>query len=308
MQIHHKPVFLDTLLSLLEEMPKALFIDCTLGEGGHTEAFLQRGLSGVAIERDPAILKKAQTRLAEYGENIQYWQGSFDQALEPVFEKNKNKYNFVLFDLGISMFHYKESGRGFSFQSDEALDMRLSPDLPLSAADIIADWREEQLADCFYELGGEKKSRQIARNIVRNREKTPVRTARDLSRLIAPFYPPSSPIHPATRVFQALRIEVNQELEKIEAAVKSACENIMIGGMVCVIAYHSLEDIRVKKVFQELVPKRSNVNKYRQELEQEIKKNDFKLYSKKPLIPDENEIRQNRAARSAKMRILIRTH
>ena len=300
MQIHHQPVFLDTLLRDLIRKEDTVVLDATLGEGGHTEAFLQRGLRVIGLERDPALLKKAISRLGD-GEYFIPHRINFKDADE-ILIPWKGQVDLALFDLGISTFHYAESKRGFSFKRDEPLDMRLEPGIAVSAERIVNTWNEKAMADLFFHYGGEKKSRPIARAIVRVREKTRITTTSRLAALTLRFYPRRHPIHPATRIFQALRIQVNDELAAIEAGLLAAAGSLAQGGRLAVIAYHSLEDKIAKETFRNLEGEKKKINKYREN--SPVTK--YRRWNKKPIMPSLDEIRLYPSSRSAKMRILLK--
>ena len=300
MNIHHTPVLCDFIVSNLLTPSDQLVIDFNLGEGGHSKAFLNKGLHVIAFEQDKQILSKAKLRLKGQ-KNIEYVNDNFRYAskyLKPL----QVRIDLALFDLGISTFHYKESGRGFSFSSNEILDMRLSDNIELSAADIVNSYSEKNLADLFYHYGGEKKSRSIAREICLHRKHHPIKTTKELSDLLKPFYPHYSKIHPATRVFQALRIAINKELDVIAPALDSVFSCLAPNGRIAAISYHSLEDKIIKDKFQEVVTKRKNFNKFREIPSVTL----YKVWQKKPIIPSSEEIRQNPSARSAKLRVLVK--
>lgn len=301
MIIHHVPVFADFINKEILKPTDTLIIDATLGEGGHTALFLERGLRVIGLDRDKEIQEKARARLASYADRLELHRVNFAEA-EAIFESHSGEYDLVLFDLGISMFHYRESGRGFTFQGSESLDMRLDREGPLSAAEILATWSKEDLANLFYEQGGEKKSRQIASLIVERRKEKPLTTTDELVAIARRFYPPGSPIHPATRVFQALRIAVNDELSRIRDGIHRAVRHLKVGGRVAVITYHSLEDKIAKETFREFVGAKEHVNRYREE----PKKKPFRLLFSKPVEPDAAEVSVNPSARSAKLRVLVK--
>ena len=219
MEIVHYPVMHREVLEYLP-IPEgdSLLIDCTTGEGGHTSLFLGKypSLSVVGIDRDKEIQKKATERLSGFGGRFRPVNAWFDEYLETAPSESADA---ILFDLGISMFHYVESERGFSFRSDEPLDMRLNPGQGMSAADVVNGYSEENLADVIYRYGEERYSRRIARAIVEKRSVAPIKSSSELAEVIRGSVPREyryGRIHPATRTFQALRIEVNSELDRIK--------------------------------------------------------------------------------------------
>lgn len=305
MQIHHTPVLLDFLgKEILRETDKFI-VDLTLGEGGHSAFFLRAGCRVLAVDRDERILAKARERLAAFSGQLSTWCGNYADA-GALFERHSGEYDLVLMDLGISMYHYRESGRGFSFQAEEPLDMRLSEGGALTAAEIVNSWREDELADLFFRLGGEKKSRPMARRIVQERSRRPIESAKALADLLKPFAPPprhgEKHAHGATRVFQALRIAVNGELEHIEAGIRGAAAHLKPHGRIAVITYHSLEDRLVKETFKSFTGVKVHVNRYREA----SVRTGWRLLFDKPVTASPDETRSNPAARSAKLRVLIR--
>ena len=303
--IVHEPVLLQEVLAhLVPPEGKAIMVDATLGEGGHAEAFLARypGLALVGVDADPAILEVARKRLAVYADRarlVNAWFGTF--FADSVGDLTAD---LILMDLGISRFHYEASGRGFSFDSDEALDMRLGPDLPTTAADMVNTMEQAELADILFRFGEEKLSRSIASRIVREREKAPITTAARLARVVAASVPGQyrrRRIHPATRTFQALRIAVNRELEQLEAGLAEAIRILRPGGRIGVITFHSLEDRIVKRFFRDksrecTCPPEWPICKCGGKAE-------LRIVTPKPVAASPEEISRNPASRSAKLRV-----
>lgn len=294
MEIVHYPVM---HREVLENLPipsgDSLMIDCTTGEGGHTSLFLSKypSLTVIGIDRDKEIQKKATERLSGFGGRFRPVNAWFDEYLETVPSESADA---ILFDLGISMFHYVESDRGFSFRSDEPLDMRLNTGSGMSAADIVNGYSEESLADIIYRYGEERYSRRIARAIAEERAKAPIESSERLGEVIRGAVPKEyryGRIHPATRTFQALRIEVNKELDRITPALENAIRILKKGGRVAVITFHSLEDRKVKWFFKdEAVSENPRI----------------RILTKKPIIPSEEESNENPPSRSAKLRVVER--
>ncbi|CEM60807.1 16S rRNA (cytosine(1402)-N(4))-methyltransferase [Treponema phagedenis] len=305
MDVVHKSVLLQECLSLLKPASEdTLFVDGTLGEGGHTEAFLKTypQLSAIGIDADPTIQAKAKLRLQPFASRVQYFSGWSDDFFKN-YSTEYPKPNIILFDLGISMFHYIESGRGFSFQAEEPLDMRINPATSLSAAEIINTYKEEELASIFYTYGEERFSRKIAGAICLRRKEQEFKTAGDLAEVIFKAVPPAyrhGRIHPATRSFQALRIKVNGELDRLPDLLKLAFQRLALNGKLGVISFHSLEDRIVKRYFRDLA------KNCRCPPEMPICKCGGRplaqLLTGKPVIPTDEEIRVNPASRSAKLR------
>ena len=292
MEIVHYPVM---HREVLENLPipsgDSLMIDCTTGEGGHTSLFLSKypSLTVIGIDRDKEIQKKATERLSGFGGRFRPVNAWFDEYLR---EAPSESADAILFDLGISMFHYVESERGFSFRSDEPLDMRLNPEAGMSAADIVNGYSEENLADIIYRYGEERYSRRIARAIVEKRSVAAIESSSELADIIRGSVPREyryGRIHPATRTFQALRIEVNKELDRITPALEDAIRVLKKGGRIGVITFHSLEDRKVKWFFKD-----------------EAGREDarIKILTKKPIVPSSEEEEENPPSRSAKLRVV----
>jgi len=303
--IVHRPVLLAESLELLAPPPDGgLLVDATLGQAGHAEAFLERWprLSLLGIDADAALLETARERLARFGGRVELVRAWFADVFASWSRERAPQ--LVLFDLGISRFHYEKSGRGFSFDRDEPLDMRLSDDLPASAADLVNGSGAEELADILARYGEERHARLIAARIARERERAPITTAARLAEIIRGAVPPSSRhgrIHPATRSFQALRIAVNGELEQLERGLAGAFRVLAPGGRLGVISFHSLEDRIVKRFFKERSRACTCPPEYpvcrcggRRELS---------LVTPKPVRPGEAELADNPASRSAKLRV-----
>lgn len=326
--IVHVPVMLEEILThLVPPRPDALMLDCTLGEGGHAEAFLARypELVYVGIDADPRIQEKARERLARFGDRVSFRLGYFDDILtehkldvelRPSDARGVRSLrpDLVLFDLGLSMHHFAESGRGFGFAKDEALDMRLSPEAPMSAADILATESEEEIARIIFEYGEERLSRRIARAIVEARRAGGVATSGRLAEVVWAAVPPAyrhGRIHPATRTFQALRIAVNDELGRAERGIGLAAKLLVPGGTIAVISFHSLEDRIVKTLFRELAGKSASeprstsgsTSERERPISQMTGDATFDLVTKKPIVPSDEEIARNSASRSAKLRV-----
>ncbi len=294
MEIVHYPVMHQ---EVLENLPipegESLLIDCTTGEGGHTSLFLGRypSLSVIGIDRDSEIQKKAVERLSVYGNRFRPVNAWFNDYLATAPSETADA---ILFDLGISMFHYLESDRGFSFRNDEPLDMRLNRGSGMSAADVVNGYSEENLADVIYRYGEERYSRRIARAIVEKRKEAPIESSEQLAELIKASVPREyryGRIHPATRTFQALRIEVNSELDRITPALEEAIRVLRKGGRIAVITFHSLEDRKVKWFFKDEAGK-DNPR--------------IRILTKKPIVPSLEEEKENPPSRSAKLRVVER--
>ncbi|MBN2439870.1 MAG: 16S rRNA (cytosine(1402)-N(4))-methyltransferase RsmH [Spirochaetales bacterium] len=305
----HTPVLLDEVLMYLTPVnPRSLFVDATLGEGGYTFAFLNSfpHITLIGIDRDLSILGIAEKRCAGFGKRSQFLNMWFDE-----FFKNYSDYHDIypdriIFDLGISRFHYEVSGRGFSFAKEEPLDMRLSEELPYSAFDIVNNYPEDDLSALFRDFGEERFARRIARIIVAERAMAPIDNAFLLSEIIKRAVPRSknygSKIHPATRCFQALRIEVNSELKRLSGALDGAFNVLEKGGRLGVVSYHSLEDRIVKRFFKLKNSECTCPPEWPVCRCDRVRQG--KILTKKPVIAGSEEVKSNHAARSAKLRVI----
>ncbi|EMN46393.1 16S rRNA (cytosine(1402)-N(4))-methyltransferase RsmH [Leptospira weilii] len=274
-----------------------LFLDGTAGEGGHSLLFLKEFPNSKVIlcDRDPVMLSRSLARLADFKERVVSIQTNFseiDSNLLSLHGINDSPQG-ILLDLGISTFHLFHSGRGFSFREAEPLDMRLTPNEGINAEDVINTYSKDRLTHIFYTYGEERWSKKIAEVIVERRKQNLISYTSELANLVSKiiprkFWPPGR--HPATRIFQALRIEVNQELAHIEKGLDSLLNLLRLGGVIQVISFHSLEDRIVKNSLRDYA-----------------KQNGFELLTKKPILPSEEETKENLASRSAKLRVLRKT-
>ncbi len=301
----HEPVLLGEVLEhLVPPADDGLLVDVTLGEGGHTEAFLTRypSLTVIGVDADASILETARERLAPFSDRLRIvnaWFGSFFRDYG-----DERPADLILMDLGVSRYHYEASGRGFSFDRDEALDMRLGPDLPTTAADLVNTMDPAELADVLFRYGEERFSRGIAARIVREREKEPITSSLRLARIVAAAVPQQkgrSRIHPATRTFQALRIAVNRELEQLEDGLARAIAILGPGGRIGVISFHSLEDRIVKRFFREKSKECTCPPEW--PICQCGGKAELRVVTAKPLTATPEEVSRNPASRSAKLRV-----
>ncbi|MBB5217983.1 MULTISPECIES: 16S rRNA (cytosine(1402)-N(4))-methyltransferase RsmH [Treponema] len=310
MEIVHTPVLLNECLEYLSPEGEpferdAFMIDSTLGEGGHSFNFLSKypGLSIMGVDADSTIQSRARERLSPFSSRMQFYNGWFnDFYADYPLERHPD---IILFDLGISVFHYERSGRGFSFRHDEELDMRLNPSAGESAADIVNSYEEKKLADMIYLYSDEKYSRRIAAAIVEARRGGKILSTKALADIIYEAVPSKyrhGNIHPATRTFQALRIQVNSELKRLVSAIHNAFNVLNPGGKLGVITFHSLEDRIVKNYFRNLGKQcvcPPEVALCRCEGHPCAQ-----IITRKPLEPTEEEVKQNSPSRSAKLRVV----
>lgn len=277
-----------------------IFADLTFGAGGHTLALASfPGAKVLSFDQDPEALANGRKLLAQNGlDNVELVDSNFenfaDHAREFLSKIGANGFNGVVMDLGVSSHHFDAGERGFSFRMDAPLDMRMNPRIGESAADLLANRREEEIAEIIFEYGEDKLSRKIAREIVHQRKTAPIESTLQLAELVKNCYPPAlrfGKIHPATKTFQALRIAVNRELDVLTDTLPRVAEMLVMHGRFAVISFHSLEDRLAKVQFKELASRAEDP-----------------LYetSKKPILPSPREIFENSRSRSAKMRVLER--
>ena len=311
MEIIHTSVLLNETLEWLSPenesfADNAFMVDSTLGEGGHSFAFLNRykNLRIIGLDADQKIQARAKERLSCFGDRMNFHLGWFNDFYAN-YPDNLPKPNLILFDLGISVFHYERSGRGFSFRYDEELDMRLNDSEGKSASDIVNTMREDELANLIFNYSEERYSRRIARAIVENRQLAPITNSKTLAQIIYDCVPAPyrhGGIHPATKTFQALRIAVNAELNRLPEALHSAFEVLQVGGKMGVITFHSLEDRIVKNTFRNWAKVCSCPP------EQPIctcgGSPKVELLTRKPIGPTEEEVKENSPSRSAKLRVI----
>ncbi len=294
----HKSVLLHEVIDGLAIKSGDIFVDGTLGGGGHSEEVCKRfgrSVVMIAIDLDPDAISQATSRLSSLGCNIRYAQGSFRNIDEILLTLRVSKVDKILFDLGLSSNQFEDSGRGFSFQKDEPLIMSFgstsSPQVgDLTAKEILNNWDEENIRTILESYGEEKFAYKIAKAIVERREVRPIETTFDLVEIIksvTPAFYHHRKIHPATKTFQALRITVNDEIESLKEGVRKGFDRLNPRGRLAVISFHSLEDRMVKQYF----------NKFEED-------GLGKRITKKPIIPTEEEVLINPRARSAKLRII----
>lgn len=293
----HIPVFGREVCEwLISEQPITI-LDCTVGYGGHAELLLQSGPPGtkvIGLDRDSEAIEFCRRRLSRFGDHIVLRQGNHRDLKQHLAEMGIATVGGVLFDFGVSSPQLDNTARGFSFQQDGPLDMRMDQSIGRSAADVVNASSESALADIIYQFGEERYARRIARAIVQERQVYRIETTGALAAIIARSVPPSyrhGRVHCATRTFQAIRIAVNQELESIEPALRDATEVLSEGGRMCAISFHSLEDRIVKHTFRSLTR------------EPHAR---LSLCTKKPVVPSREECEVNPRSRSAKLRVAER--
>jgi len=293
--LQHEPVLTREALEYLTPQRGGLFVDCTVGLGGHTQAILQAGATRViGLDRDPQALAIAAQNLTAWADRIELVHADY-RELEAVLDaRGIGLVDGTLADVGMSTFQLEAEGRGFSFQREDPLDMRMDPTAGPTAAELLGQADEAELADVIFRYGEERHSRRIARLIVRVREAAPIRTTTQLASLIRRAVPRRgfSRIDPATRTFQALRIWVNRELEGLDRFVRSAVSRLKPGARLVVLSFHSLEDRIIKHTLRAL---------------ERAENGAVRVLTKKPVTPQAGELQRNPRARSAKLRAAERT-
>ena len=313
----HISVLKEEVINILNPEQGKTFIDCTFGAGGHTKALLEKGAKVIAIDRDINNEKFAIEIKKQHNENFEFINDKFsnlevilDKFNFNINDKNHNKLDGILYDIGVSSMQIDQAERGFSFQQDGVLDMRMGCN-NISAEDLINNASEKELADIIYNYGDERFSRKIAHAICEYRIKQPIKTTLELANLIKnclPFY--HDKIHPATRTFQAIRIAVNDELGELEKSIKIASTLTPVGCKISVITFHSLEDKIVKNVFQKY--SKGDIQHFNRNDPEILNSNihlssiTLKVITKKPIVPNDEEIKKNIRSRSAKLRVAER--
>ena len=292
-EVSHEPVMLKEALDFLDLKKGGIYVDCTLGAGGHSKEILARiGEEGrlIAFDKDGTALERSKEVLDPYLDQVVFVHRDYRQLADALEELEISQVDGVLFDLGISSYQVLEPERGFSYNYDAALDMRMDQESETTAAELVNNLPEKELANIIYRYGEERWSRRIASFIVEHRKKTPVETTGQLVEIIKAAIPAAvrrrGP-HPARRTFQALRIAVNDELAGVEVGLRAGISYLKPGGRIVVISFHSLEDRIAKHVFREQAHPSQEV---------------IRILTKKPLVPTAQEVADNPRSRSAKLR------
>jgi 16S rRNA (cytosine1402-N4)-methyltransferase len=302
--MQHQPVLYHEIIHALQPKNEGHYVDGTLGAGGHARGILEACAPDgrlLGLDVDPQALALARENLAPYGERARLIQASYDSLTERLHEIGWDEVDGILLDLGLSSMQLDTPERGFSFQHDAPLDMRFDPASPTTAADLVNSLPGEELADIIYRYGEERASRRIAQAIVKAR---PLQTTRQLAAIIESVLPRKGRVHPATQTFQALRIAVNEELERVENVLPQAVAALRPGGRLAIISFHSLEDRIVKEYFRR--ESKDLVNPPYERIYEVEKKATLKEINRKVIIPGEAEIEVNPRARSAKLRVAER--
>ncbi|SCX82130.1 16S rRNA (cytosine1402-N4)-methyltransferase [Pseudobutyrivibrio sp. AR14] len=310
MEFNHYSVLLNETIDNLNIKPDGIYVDGTLGGGGHSYEIASRLTTGhlYGFDQDTDALKAAGERLAPFGDTVTEIHSNYEFMKERLAELGVSKVDGIMLDLGVSSFQLDEAERGFTYRVDDApLDMRMDKDNPKTAADIVNNYSPEDLVRVLYTYGEEKFSKQIVKNIVKERQKAPILTAGQLNKIIADSIPKKAQVgqgHPSKRTYQALRIELNRELTVLEDHIDDMIDLLNPGGRLCIITFHSLEDRITKVAFKRnedpcTCPKNFPVCVCG-------KKSKGKVITRKPILPSEEELAVNSRSKSAKLRVFER--
>lgn len=304
---YHIPVLYQEVIDNLVINKDGIYLDCTLGGGGHSEGILNNLTENgklVAIDQDESAINFAKKRLERFGDKVQVYKDNFKNLDVILYMAGFDKVDGILMDIGVSSEQFDNPERGFSYRFEADLDMRMNKSQKLTAYEVINTYTEEELARVIYEYGEERASRKIAKYIVEKRKTNPIKTTIDLVNIIRKAKPKKTKKHPAKQTFQAIRIEVNKELEVLNDAIEKSLKMLKSGGRLAIITFHSLEDRLVKQKFRELAtgctcPPECPICICG-------KKPVVKLITRKPIIPTNNEVVDNKRSHSSKLRIIER--
>ena len=307
MEFHHISVLLNECIDNLNIRPDGIYVDGTMGGGGHSLEIAKRLTTGrlICIDQDPNAHEAAGKRLAEYKDRITFVRDNFGNIKSILDSLGIEKIDGMLLDIGVSSHQLDEAERGFSYQQDAPLAMRMNPDRPFSAYDVVNGYDEDELDRVIFTYGEERWARRIAQFIVKEREAKPIETTGELVDIIKKAVPKGARKdgpHPAKRTFQAIRIEVNGELEVLQRAIDDVAARLAVGGRLCIITFHSLEDRIVKEAFRKqenpcICPPQFPVCVCG-------KKPLGRVITRKPILPSKEELEENPRSRSAKLRVL----
>jgi 16S rRNA (cytosine1402-N4)-methyltransferase len=295
---YHNPVLVSETIAYLVTDPAGVYLDCTIGGGGHSEALLKQLNQGkiIGIDRDPEAIRFCAERFRGYDQQVQLFQGAFGGMGQFLKLAGETAVDGILLDLGVSSHQIDTPSRGFSYLQDGPLDMRMNPSESYSAREILNTWDEADLADLFFYYGEERYSRQIARLIVMKRDREPLNTTLDFADLIRSRVHGSKVNKTLARLFQALRIQVNDELEQLKSGLQSGADLLRVGGHMVVLSYHSLEDRLVKRFF------RGEEMSIRKDSVEPTGMKRFKMLHKKVVRAGDEDIRRNPRSRAVRLR------
>lgn len=302
---YHIPVLYYETIENLITKKDGIYLDCTLGGGGHSEGILKELEENgrlISIDQDNQAIEFAKKRLEKYGKKWSVYKSNFENLDTVLYMAGVDKVTGILMDIGVSSTQLDDPERGFSYRYDTKLDMRMNRSNKISAYEVVNEYSEEKLSKIFFEYGEDRFARKVARLICQRREEKKIETTGELVEVIRKAYPARSEKHPAKKVFQAIRIEVNRELEVLEIAIKKAFDSLEKGGRLAIITFHSLEDRIVKNMFRDLCtgcicPKEIPICVCN-------RKPEGKLVNRKPITSSKNELEFNNRAHSAKLRVI----
>ena len=309
MEFRHIPVMLGECIDGLDIKPDGVYLDCTLGGGGHSEKIVSQLQGGklIAVDKDIEAIKSSQARLSEYKDKIIYIHDDFKNVISHLDEMGVEKLDGVLIDLGVSSYQLDNAERGFSYNADAPLDMRMDQGQYLSAKQVVNVYAQEKLADIIWQYGEDKLSRAIAKGIVEYRNKKEIETTGELAKIVEQAYPAKLRWkfgNPCKRTFQAIRIEVNGELKDLGEVIEDLSIRLKTGGRICIITFHSLEDRIVKRAFVQL--NKECVCPPHQPICTCGKRREIEIVTKKPLVASDRELEENSRSSCAKLRIATR--
>lgn len=309
MEFRHIPVMLGECIDGLDIKPDGVYLDCTLGGGGHSEKIVSKLKGGklIAVDKDIEAIKSSQARLSEYKDKIIYIHDDFKNVISHLDGMGVEKLDGVLIDLGVSSYQLDNAERGFSYNADAPLDMRMDQGQYLSAKQVVNEYSQEKLAEIIWQYGEDKLSRAIAKDIVEYRNKKEIETTGELAKIVEQAYPAKLRWkfgNPCKRTFQAIRIEVNGELKDLGEVVEDLSMRLKTGGRICIITFHSLEDRIVKRAFVQL--NKECVCPPHQPICTCGKRKEIEIVTKKPLVASDRELEENSRSSCAKLRIATR--
>jgi 16S rRNA (cytosine1402-N4)-methyltransferase len=303
----HQPVLLKEVIANLKPEKDGTYFDGTFGAGGYSRAILEAAQCNLfAIDRDESAKKFAEKLTKDFPDRFVFLSGQFSESERLLNEQSAPKLDGMVFDIGVSSMQLDDRSRGFSFDSEAKLDMRMDQNSFPSAFEVVNESSEKELAQIIKEFGDEPKARQIAKRIIAAREAKAITTCQDLAQIVRSLYYGYSKTDPSTRTFQALRIFVNQELEELKAALASSLTLLKKGGRLVVVSFHSLEDSIVKNFLKEESGLSQTFSRYQPISEQQDSPKNFHILTKSAISPTAEEIAANPRARSAKMRVAVR--
>ncbi len=303
----HNPVMLNEVVENLALKSGETYLDGTFGAGGYSRAILEKADCKLyAIDRDESVKKFAKDIEDKFGDRFKLLYGKFSQSKELLEKEGIKEVDGMVFDIGVSSMQFDEMDRGFSFDSDAKLDMRMDQNSGISAYEVVNEYDEKELVKIIKEFGEEPKARKIAKKIIATRSAKPISSCRDLACIVRSLYPGYYKTDPATRTFQALRIFVNQELEELQEALNSSLTLLKKGGRLVVVSFHSLEDQIVKKFLKVQSGTDKTFSRYQPEVSEEESIKNFEIITRSAISPTKEEVAINPRSRSSKMRVAVR--